>query len=227
VRGIAAGPAAVLLAALAFALTAWMTFRGPGARIDTSVLDWSKAHRPGWALHWDEWVVWLGSPVVMPTALLLVTLIVARRRRSWELVRSTVTLLVVLTLGVLITKDVFARPGPSGHGPGHPMAVGADSPWAFPSGHATTALVTWTAGARLIVGTRSGGRWAATVVGVLVSVALVTGGYHWLTDVLAAWPFAVLIARLASGLDTSVQRGDRRAARRDSVRAPETPTIRI
>jgi membrane-associated phospholipid phosphatase len=183
-----------------------VTFRGPGARLDASVLEWSLSHRPWWALRCDEWVLWLGSPLLMPLALLLTSVIVAWRRGSPEPVRNSLTLIAVLTAGVLITKDLFVRPGPgalaSTTRPSHVAVHGPDSPWAFPSGHVATALVTWTAGARLLLEGRPNvrARLVVTTVAAMVSLALVTGGFHWLTDVLAAWPFAFLIARTSSAI---------------------------
>lgn len=203
-RTDAGGTATLAGSALAFVLTAWFTFRGPGSGIDVSVLHWSLAHRPGWASHCDKWLVCLGSPLLMPPALLAISLAVAVQRRCREPVWHSVIVLIVLTVGVLLTKDFFARPGPGGPSPGsgHAVLARLDSPWAFPSGHATTALVTWTAGARLVVGQRASAaaRLAPLLVAAVVSVALVTGGVHWLTDVVAAWPFAVLITCIAGGI---------------------------
>lgn len=190
---------------LGFALTAWLTFHGPGARLDSSVLHWSISHRPRWILHCDQWIVCLGSPLLMPAALLLASLLVARRRRSWEPVRFSAISVIVLLLGVLLTKDLFARPAPSAAlgstlAPGRAAAHGLDSPWAFPSGHATTALMTWTAGARLVGEHSRAARVVPIVVGTVVGLCLVTGGFHWLTDVVAAWPLAFLLTGASAAL---------------------------
>jgi membrane-associated phospholipid phosphatase len=201
--------------ALSFTLIAWYALVGPGARVDLAILHWSASHRPARAARCEHWLILLGSPVLMPSALLLCAVVVALRRKSLAPLRQAVTVLGLLIVAVLGAKNLIARPGPwlvtSPAGSVHPVAHGPDSPWAFPSGHATTALVTWTAGARLLLPDHrvARARPLPPLIGAVVSVALVAGGIHWLTDVLAAWPFAFLINEISAavaGLHLSIAR---------------------
>lgn len=185
----------VLLALLAVVVRSTDLLAG----IDSSVAEWGNRHASAWSHDALTLVTRLGEAwVVVPVALLVAGVEIARTRNRW-----VVPFLVAVILGdKLLTsavKHIVDRARPEIE------AVAATLGPSFPSGHTSTAAASWSAFA-LVAGRWWGRRsWpplAGTAVGIAVAVALsrVFLDVHWLTDVLGglalgwAWFAACAIA---------------------------------
>jgi membrane-associated phospholipid phosphatase len=196
--------------------------------IDSSVAEWANRHGSAWSHDALTLVTRLGEVwVVVPVAILVAAIEIARTRNRW-----VVPFLLVVILGnhLLTTavKELVDRARPTIE------AVAATLGPSFPSGHTSTAAASWAAFA--LVAGRWWGRpsWpalAGAAVGAAVAVALsrVFLDVHWLTDVLGglalgwAWFAACAIAfggRLLS-FGASAQAAGRSAAAAASAEPPE------
>lgn len=205
-RAMAPGGAALLFAALAVLVTTG----SPLVRLDDLVYRAAATHQPGWAFGLAGALTNLGSPSAAPAALVALAAVVGWRRRSWYPLRLAATAVVLLAVAVLAGKTGFDRAGPpagTGHEAAHAwtlgdgidgLLAGADH-GAFPSGHTTTAVVTWSIAGWLICGGRlpRGARAVVTLAATVVGASLVYAGFHWLTDVLAGGLLGALLAWLA------------------------------
>ncbi|MCX4746425.1 phosphatase PAP2 family protein [Kitasatospora sp. NBC_01287] len=188
---------------LALALVSWQVgVTGPLLGLDRWVRHWVGEVRD--ALHSGllDWLGHLlsdlGSTVPAIPVLLGAGALAAWRSRRAGLRRWWLPLLVAPLAALLIpllvvpAKDYFARPGPLGQ----PLAPGS---WGwYPSGHTTTACVSYGVGALLL-----GRTWplaarrrlyAVTgLLGLAVGLGLIWSVYHWFLDVLAGWCLAALV----------------------------------
>ncbi|MBV9285695.1 MAG: phosphatase PAP2 family protein [Acidimicrobiia bacterium] len=158
----------------------------PGAfldNVDGPVLRFFATHRQPWLTTTMQSVTRLGSSAVLVPMLVVVAAAWRWRRDSW----SAGVLLAVSYVGaVLVTETVkrlVSRPRPP-----TALAIGHFSGFAFPSGHATQAVVAW--GALAFVTARAwprAGRYhwlaVAAVVAMAVDLSRLYLGAHWLTDV--------------------------------------------
>ena len=127
--------------------------------------------------------------------LLVVGAALALSRRSWRPVVLTVTIACALVVGVFGTKLVvdWVRT---------PTTIVDPEP-AYPSGHATTALVAYGLAVLLLLAGSSAQvrRWAwagVAVYAVVIGVGRVYLGAHWASDVIAGWLLGGLILTLAA-----------------------------
>jgi membrane protein DedA with SNARE-associated domain/membrane-associated phospholipid phosphatase len=157
------------------------------ALLDPHVETWVIAQRNGWITPVMEAVTSLGSiAVIVPTALLVGSIYVVRRR-DWR----PLTLLTAAVAGAKglcdFVKPLVDRPRPSsadwiGHYPGA----------AFPSGHATHSIAFYFA-LVIVLGVGASPRirtmlWSAAVLVVLaVGASRIYLGAHWLSDVLGGY----------------------------------------
>ncbi|MEV7415551.1 phosphatase PAP2 family protein [Streptomyces sp. NPDC089919] len=187
-----AGPLA-LGAAVAFGLLAFAAAGHAGAPLpgDRWAHDWALHHRPGWALAAARLLTATGTGVIPYLLAALAGLIAARTQRER---RSAVALcLLVLGLGQLLRYTLMlslSRPRPPAADWATPYASG----FSFPSGHASTGVLT--AGLLVLAVWRRGPRHrlplAAGIAlwGLAVGLTRVYLGVHWPTDVLGGWLFA-------------------------------------
>ncbi len=194
-------------AAIYALLAALVVSGGPLVRADRTVHNWVSAHflASWWQL--ASGLTNLGSPVLAPAALLALAGWLSWRRHSWYPLRVAFATVALLVIAVLASKAGFDRLGPPVVV--RPSAVhswtvgdlllGSAKRGAFPSGHTTTAVVTWTVGLWLLCGGRlSAWAWRVlTTVALVVGVSLVYADFHWLSDVLAGWAFGALLAWMA------------------------------
>ena len=169
------------------------------AGVDSSVAEWGHNHATGWSHEGLTLVTDLGETwMVIVVAVAVAAVELARTRNRWV----APFLLAVIVGDKVLTETIKqlvdrARPALE------PVAATLDA--SFPSGHTSTAAVSWAAFA-LVAGRWWGPRaWpalAGTAVGIAVAVAAsrVLLDVHWLTDVLAglalgwAWFAACAIA---------------------------------
>lgn len=128
------------------------------------------------------------QPPVDALVLLAGGIVLALRERRWRPLAVAVAVLVVVSAVVLGLKYGIDRPLPHSHGVGRR---------GFPSGHtAATACFLGTLAVLLSVGRERMRRRLLGVVALLtllVVVALVYAGYHWLTDTLASLALSVAV----------------------------------
>jgi membrane-associated phospholipid phosphatase len=205
-----------------FALLAWSAAADAGpARVDPSVQDFVVSHRVGWLTEVLRVVTFLGSTLVLGAILAVVTAFLWATRRDLMGAAVTVTAFVLAILAKNAGKALIERPRPS------PLeAIGSNTGFAFPSGHAADSLAVFAMIALIAsAGRRPRVRWAvwsgAALMILLVGGSRVYLGSHWLTDVVGGWALAVAIVSLLAGvfLDPGWRR--RPAVR---VTPPEEPT---
>ncbi|OAH13077.1 phosphatase PAP2 family protein [Streptomyces jeddahensis] len=167
-----------------------------GANGDTLFTDddlhsWSLAHRPDVVVALARGLTATGTGVVPYTLAVLAGILLGRTVRH----RLLAVALCVACLGAgqaarYTVMHLITRPRP-------PQADWAShaSGWSFPSGHATTAVVTAGMLVIAVVVRAPRGRTVLTFVigcwGALVGLTRVYLGVHWFTDVMGGWLFAV------------------------------------
>jgi len=116
---------------------------------------------------------------IVVTVILLLAALAARRRFADALL--FLASIAVAALAPLL-KIAFERPGPF---PGE-----RDS---FPSGHATASMALALSFLALLSGTRWlwGATAAAAMILILIGLAVVSGGGHWPSDILAGWSLSL------------------------------------
>ncbi|UGQ14058.1 phosphatase PAP2 family protein [Yinghuangia sp. ASG 101] len=204
----AASPAfPVTLLLLLGAITAQVLAGGtPVTALDRAVRDGllplTDALSGAWPDRAVHGVAALGGPV--PGALVLAATVVCTARRTRVGRRPFLAAVAVVLMSVAATmalvfagKRLTGRPGPTGD----PLAPGQ---WGFfPSGHSATSAVCF-GGAVLLAravlppgrATRLGGA-VATALCAMVGFALLWCGYHWISDVIAAWALTGTVLWLA------------------------------
>ncbi|MFE0462564.1 phosphatase PAP2 family protein [Kitasatospora sp. NPDC058965] len=147
-----------------------------------------------------------GTVPAIPLLLGLGALAAWRARRAgaarwWLPLPAAALAAALIPLLVVPAKAWFARPGPLGL-PLQPHEWG----W-YPSGHTTTACVSYGVAALLVGRTLAPARRrllypATALLGLAVGWGLIWCDYHWFLDVLAGWCLAALVLRgLTAGLD--------------------------
>jgi undecaprenyl-diphosphatase len=151
----------------------------------------------------DSWhapaqlIVDLGNYPEAVGVLAACAVVVAARHRTLRPLLAAFAAVVLLLATVIPAKILIGRTGPG------LATVGSGGLGVFPSGHAATAAVCWGVAVMLLLPDLPAwtGRAAlAAVAGLclLVGVALVWCDYHWVTDVVAGWALAGLIAAAAA-----------------------------
>jgi undecaprenyl-diphosphatase len=166
---------------------------------DQSITSWMVAHRASWLTTTARALSTVSSQrVLIPVVAVAAGVLLVRR--AWELTG----LLVVIWAGAIeiyaLAKHFVGRPRP-------PMDIWLThaSSSAFPSGHATQSLSTFSVmalvSATLLAATRRLAFALALVLAAGVGWSRVYLGVHWATDVIAGWLAAAcwvaLVARLA------------------------------
>ncbi|PPK94736.1 undecaprenyl-diphosphatase [Kineococcus xinjiangensis] len=134
-----------------------------------------------------ERVTELGGSAEAGYVFALATLTLAVQRK-WRLVAYTATTGICLAVLVPLTKLAVGRQRPD-----VPLPVAATpSDASFPSGHAMTALVTWSVVALLLMPAvrRRARPWllaAAAAIALIVGLTRLALGVHFTSDVLAGW----------------------------------------
>ena len=132
------------------------------------------------------------SPGVDAAVLAIGAGLVAHRRRRWRPVVVAAVVLVLVTTVVLSVKYAVDRPLPHSHG---------RPDQGFPSGHAAATAAFLGVLALLLARCRrelSRLLAVAAALSVVVSVALVYAGYHWLTDTVASMALGAATVGLAT-----------------------------
>jgi len=198
-------PVVPVVALTSFTLLSVLVVSGLADNLDRAVYEWTLVHRSPHRMRLATAVVYLGEPLLAPFGLLGLAGLLAVRRRCLAPIRPAG--LAVALLGVVIggAKLAFGRVGPGMGtiGPAGGVLPALLDPLhrgAYPSGHTTTAVVTWTVGAWLVAGRRLRRPAMALValVGVAVGAGLVYAGYHWLSDVLAAYALGIALSWLVT-----------------------------
>lgn len=165
---------------------------------DTTAADFVSHIRTDWLVSIAEVVTALGSwAVVIPVTVLAAIWLAARR--AWPELFVLVAGTVVIFVLTDAVKDWVARPRPAG-------GLVETSGYAYPSGHASHAVVyAWialTVAIRMRPGMRNG--TALVVAGLLLAAAIglsrVYLGVHYMSDVSGGWALAVAVLALLSAI---------------------------
>ena len=185
-------PLAVIgfLVFLALTIVVWT---GAADGLDSDVANFAARHQTSAGVNAARVLTDVLSPPVNIALLLIGAALLARLRRSWTPLVIALRVLVGVSAVVLGVKHAMNRSLPHSHG--HP-ALG------FPSGHTATTLC-FLGTLALLASTRSPRRRRRllTIVGVvtaLVVLALVSAGFHWLTDTVASVGLGVAVLALVA-----------------------------
>jgi membrane protein DedA with SNARE-associated domain/membrane-associated phospholipid phosphatase len=201
--------AALAVGGFVFAAYAITVSDNPGpTAADNAAMDVARDLQAGWLTDVAKAVTTLGTTeVVLPLAVIAAVWLAVHRH--WAEVAVLAIGLLVIYVGVEVTKDALDRPRPEG-------ALVGFSGSSYPSGHAAhSVLYTWlalTATVRLRPG-RAGGS-ALIVLGLALTAAIglsrVYLGAHYLSDVAGGWALGVAIFALCAAtamVATHVGRG--------------------
>jgi len=168
---------------------------------DPGVTAWFVAHREAWATTLMQAMTWLGSDASLIPLVVAIGVFFFFRDRTWRPGAYMAAALIGATVLQRIAKDVLARPRP-------PVALHlvSVSGFAFPSGHATSAVACWGMAA-VLLGLGRGMRvkvalWiGAFALAALVGLSRVYLGVHWWTDVVGGYALGGLwLSILALGV---------------------------
>jgi membrane-associated phospholipid phosphatase len=163
----------------------------------------------------------LGSSVFLVVVLAAFGIAVWISRRNLVPLSLPVVAFVVTVLAKNTAKVLIERPRPS-----PALAIGSNTGFAFPSGHAADSLAVFAMVALILSTARTPrGRWAlwsgALVVVLVVGASRVYLGSHWLSDVLGGWALAGAIVFLLVWMFPSWDRA--RPPARPALKPPEGP----
>jgi undecaprenyl-diphosphatase len=180
----------------------------PLTQIDVSLLEWFHRHQTSLGVTIFEAITWLGSPVVIIMLGLIVSAVLASRRR-WIPLLSWV--LALAGDGVLETvlKHAIHRPRPI-----YASAFLHGGSFSFPSGHAMGSLVAYGMCAYLLVtfwtersSTQILVSGAAVVLIVAIGLSRLYLGVHYFSDVVAGYAAGtVWLAACATGCEIARRR---------------------
>ena len=169
-----------------------------GLEFDRGLLIFGYAGRNPDLAEAARWVTRLGDGVVLLSATLLGTTILALRR-DWRQAALLAGVTLSGRLAVELQKEWAARLRPDAND--HLVAVHSLS---FPSAHAANSALVWLCLALLLPRSARGRMiavWAAAWLALAVGASRVMLGVHWPSDVIAGWSFGLfwmlLILRLA------------------------------
>ena len=196
-----------ILGAVAFALVAAdVSFHGQLEQRDQPIADWLAAHANG--VPWfSRGFDFLGSVFVVAPLILVSAIVLWRRQERREAARIIILGLVGLA-AYSAFKQFFARARPS-------TAIGLESGYSFPSGHATMAAVLacyflWLAlrqprgRVAAIPLVAAAAAWA-----LLMALSRITYGVHYFTDVLGGLALGASVGALGIGLPALLRPADR------------------
>jgi membrane-associated phospholipid phosphatase len=189
---------AIMVAGFA-AVTAALLLQ-PVRDLDLAVRDLADAHRPAGADVTAQWVNRLGSGGILAVTSMLLALLIAWRRRSPWPVAPVLTAFLLTGIVIQPLKLIFHRAAPHSPLPDEVEVRLFSQPdgLSYPSGHAVNTIVWYGVIAILLAAWLhpAARRWLRFAPPVLVAVANVYLGYHWITDMLAGICLGVLIDRL-------------------------------
>jgi len=149
----------------------------------------------------------LGLRGITATFLLLTSIIISKRFKSWRPINLSILSLLLLNIVVGVSKLLFGRTKPS---TGFDL-VFTDSGLSYPSGHAANAVLTWGVMAYLIFryshkepfeGLRL--TWFVVIVTVGVCLASLYRNTHWFSDLLGGLFIGSALLVLIIAIDRSI-----------------------
>jgi membrane-associated phospholipid phosphatase len=171
----------------------------PGLRaMDLALRDAADAHRPHWAAVLAATVNRVGQGGALTSICTVLAAVLAVRHRTWWPFAPVIAAFVLTGVVIQPLKLFFDRAAPHAPLPDD-VAVrlfGQPDGLSYPSGHAVNTVV-WYAIAGLLLAPWLGPtarRWLRLAPPVLVTVAGVYLGFHWLTDMLAGFAIGVPLA---------------------------------
>lgn len=181
------------------------------AHIDQPALNWITAHRIPPLTMWMQFVTNLMSPPILTgTTFLLASIWIWRKKEYWRPGLLVLALSGSLAISSSI-KDLVERARP----PAMDMVLPLETGYSFPSNHTFGVAVCVLILGYLLYSRRRSTRllfiWATVGITsiVLISLSRMYLGYHWFTDVVAAFCLAVIILGLVVLIDTFQSRTSR------------------
>ncbi|HYU92323.1 MAG TPA: bifunctional DedA family/phosphatase PAP2 family protein [Actinomycetota bacterium] len=180
--------------------------REEAVRFDPGVLRWFVEHRVHWLTGFMKGATWFGSnAVVIPVALIVAAVFVARRRSYRPFAQLAVAVVSSIALYDVV-KVVVHRARP-------PMATRLVqvSGYSFPSGHATVVVAVWGVITLVLAsGRRSRTKVllgaAAGMISLVVGVSRLYLGVHWFTDVAGGFALGAAILSCIAALSIVLKR---------------------
>lgn len=176
-----------------FAVLTVLVWTGTMDHLDTSVADFAARHQTSAGVTAARVLTDAFSPGVDAALLLIGASLLGRLRGSREPLVVALCVLVGVSTVVLAVKHAMNRPLPHTHGHGD---------LGFPSGH--TAATLCFLGALALLASAGSSRRRRQLLGVvavvtaLVVLALVSAGFHWLTDTVASLALGVAVLAAVS-----------------------------
>jgi undecaprenyl-diphosphatase len=187
-------PAVLVTTGIAvFVVLTVLVWTGTVDGLDYAVARFAARHRTGAGLSAARVLTDVFSPGVDTIVLLLGAAVIGGLQRRVRPFAVAIVVLVLVSAVVLGVKDAIDRPLPHSHG--HPDE-------GFPSGH-TAATLCFLGTLALLASARDSLRRRRLLIAVgvlsgLVVLALVTAGFHWLTDTVASLAFGVAVLTVVS-----------------------------
>ncbi len=185
---------ALLLAGF-IALTVALAHHSLLTSIDLALRDWSDTHRPP-PLYWTARIVnFLGNGGPIMTATLLLSFLLAWRRRSLLPIFPPAAVAILSVIVIVPLKRLTDRPAPHYYGSVDAFSVSGQE--SYPSGHLLNTII-WYGVLSLLLAPYLpplARKLIRILPPVLVFISTIYLGFHWLTDDLAGLALGVVLYR--------------------------------
>ena len=189
--------------ALFILITIDVLHSGPLTEIDANIARWKRPELPGWA----DWIVYnldhLGLRGLTALCLLILSIYLGRRFKTWRPVNLSLLSLLALNLVVGLAKLEFGRTKPKLQ-----IDLLDAGGMSYPSGHASNAILTWGLFAYLAVKYTAPSKfrtnlavWSVSIITALVVLISLFRNTHWLSDLVGGVSIGAALLFLIVAID--------------------------
>jgi membrane-associated phospholipid phosphatase len=189
--------------ALFILITIDVLHSGPLTEIDANIARWKRPELPGWA----DWIVYnldhLGLRGLTALCLLILSIYLGRRFKTWRPVNLSLLSLLALNLVVGLAKLEFGRTKPKLQ-----IDLLDAGGMSYPSGHASNAILTWGLFAYLAVKYTAPSKfrtnlavWSVSIMTALVVLISLFRNTHWLSDLVGGVSIGAALLFLIVAID--------------------------